>query len=105
MTSSDFLIHPARLEGFGLVLAEALASGLPIVSSNVDGIPEVLQKTASEIVPPEDSSAFREASLRLLNLTVDDFNDIVQKGKNRAEDFRMHRRIDEMVKLFNDMLS
>jgi len=52
----DLLAAPSRWEGFGLVLAEAMAAGVPVVASAVGGIPEVVGK-AGALVPPENSEA------------------------------------------------
>lgn len=46
MRGSDVLLHFARHEAFGLTLIEALSAKLPIVSSDVGGIPDVLQKSS-----------------------------------------------------------
>ncbi len=102
MASSDILVHPARIEGFGLVLAEAMAAGLPVVASTVDGIPEVLAGSDSVMVPPDNAMAFREAVLKTLNRSPDEACEAIEKGRRRAEEFRMSKRIDAMVQLFED---
>lgn len=43
MAQSDLFILPSRKEGFGLVIVEAMAAGLPIISSNVDGPAELIK--------------------------------------------------------------
>ena len=40
LASADAFVHPARWEGFGLVLAEALALGVPVVASSCPGVRE-----------------------------------------------------------------
>jgi glycosyltransferase involved in cell wall biosynthesis len=104
MASSELLVHPARIEGFGLVLAEAMAAGLPVVASNVEGIPEVLAGTASLMVRPDDPSALREAVLKTLNRTPDEAARAIEKGRRRAEDFRISKRMDAMIDLFEEVL-
>jgi glycosyltransferase involved in cell wall biosynthesis len=105
MASSDLLVHPARIEGFGLVLPEAMAAGLPVVASNVEGIPEVLVQTESLMVPPDDPPALREAVLKTLHRSPEEAARAVRKGRQRAEDFRIGKRIDAMIKLFEDALA
>lgn len=105
MAASDLLVHPARIEGFGLVLAEALAVGIPVVASRVDGIPEVLTGTDSTLVPPDDPAALRGAILRVLARSPEETQSARQKGWARAENFRSKRRADEMVQLFQDVIA
>lgn len=99
MTSSTLLAHPARTEGFGLVLVEALASGLPVVATNVDGIPEVLNGSGAILIPPEDPLALREAILHILNMNIKDRQEMISYGVKRANCFRMKNRVNSIIEL------
>lgn len=60
MATHDVLAVPSRWEGFGLVAAEGLAAGIPVLASAVDGLPEVVGD-AGWLLPPGDVSAWRAA--------------------------------------------
>ncbi len=63
---AEFFVLPTVAEGSPLVILEALASGLPVVSTKVSGIPEIVEdKHNGFIVPPRDALALEE-SMRLL---------------------------------------
>jgi glycosyltransferase involved in cell wall biosynthesis len=61
------LVHPARWEGFGLALLEAMLSERPVVASAVSSIPEiVVDGETGRLVPPGDAGALAEALSDLL---------------------------------------
>ena len=63
--TADVLVHPSRLESYGMVVTEALAVGLPVVATDVGGVPEALARTVEGLpgllVPPDDPGALAEA--------------------------------------------
>ena len=64
----DVLMMPSLWEGFGLVLLEAMANGLPVIGSAVSAIPEVVQHGESGLlVPPRDVDQLAQAMRRLLD--------------------------------------
>ncbi|MBR1426939.1 MAG: glycosyltransferase family 4 protein [Paludibacteraceae bacterium] len=65
---SAFYVMSSRFEGFPMVLLEAAACGLPIVSFRCPEGPDVLLADGGGVlVPPEDTDALAEALLRLIN--------------------------------------
>jgi glycosyltransferase involved in cell wall biosynthesis len=60
LSSADLLVIPSRWEGFGLVAAEAMAAGVPVVATAVDGLVEVLGPEVAN-VQPNDVAALRNA--------------------------------------------
>jgi glycosyltransferase involved in cell wall biosynthesis len=64
--AADVLVLPSRAETYGMVVAEALARGLPVVAADVGGVPEALGHGADGarpglLVPPGDPGALRDA--------------------------------------------
>jgi glycosyltransferase involved in cell wall biosynthesis len=58
MARASALVLPSRSEGWGVVIAEALASGTPVVASRVGGIPEILgSEEGGILLPPGDVDA------------------------------------------------
>ena len=63
---SDALLLPSTHEGYGMVLAEAVAAGLPIIASRVGAVPEVVRAgLEAELVPPGDAGGMARAIIRL----------------------------------------
>lgn len=64
---ADAYVHPSQMEGFGIVLLEALACGVPVVGSTVDATEEaLLHGELGRAVNPFDSHALTEAILEAI---------------------------------------
>jgi glycosyltransferase involved in cell wall biosynthesis len=97
MAEADIFVLPSRAEGFPLVLVEAAASGLPLVASNVDGIPELITHGESGLmVNPDDVDALARALESVIK------NDALARalaaaGQKKADEFTWERSAQKML--------
>ena len=90
----DLVVHPATMEGLGVCLLQAAASGLPIVATRVGGIPEIVHDGVSGyLVAPGDARALTDAVLSLLQ----DPGKANRFGQAGREIVRLHFSIEAMV--------
>lgn len=67
MKAADFLVFPSRYEPFGLVVLEAMATGLPVVTAATTGASELVTPECGVVLPdPDDIQALAEAMSRLV---------------------------------------
>jgi glycosyltransferase involved in cell wall biosynthesis len=59
--AADVVVLPSRWEGLSLTLLEALASGRPVVASDIPGLAEAIPRGAGALVPPDDPAALARA--------------------------------------------
>ena len=70
MISSDVFVLPSLSEGFPVVIAEAMASGLPIVTTKIRGLPEIVKDGVNGfLVEPKNPDEIAEKVIHLLNNT------------------------------------
>jgi len=84
-------VFPSLYEGFGLPPLEAMASGTPVVTSNVSSLPEVAGDAAI-LVDPYDVSSIVDGVRRVLTDPVL-ADELRQKGLARARDFSWERSV------------
>jgi glycosyltransferase involved in cell wall biosynthesis len=58
---ADLFVLPSYHEGYGMVYAEALAHGLPVIATTAGAIPDTVPAATSILVPPGNATALREA--------------------------------------------
>ncbi len=63
--SANLFVLPSRYEGYGIVYAEALAAGLPVIACEVGPVSELVGREAGVLIPPDDRGAL-PAALNLL---------------------------------------
>ena len=67
MQRADFFVFPSRHESFGLVIAEAISCGLPVIVGNQTASKEYVSKDCGLLVPPDDVDAMATAMEQLIS--------------------------------------
>lgn len=87
MAMMDVLTHPTYREGFGKVLQEAMGVGIPIITTNVPGPREVVEKDISGILVEVRNPADLAKKMELIYQDADMRNRIAAAGRKRAEQY------------------
>ncbi|MGM9958225.1 MAG: glycosyltransferase family 4 protein [Erysipelotrichaceae bacterium] len=99
---SSIMLSTSRFEGFGLVITEAYASGLPVVSFRNDGPEEIIRDGVDGIlIEKYDMNAFANAILKLIN-NLSLRKQYSQCALERAQNFKIEKIIDEWEKMLKN---
>jgi glycosyltransferase involved in cell wall biosynthesis len=103
---ASMLILPSLREGFPMVILEALACETPVIATNVNGIPEILQNNeCGIIIPPNNSQKLAEA----IQFLLDNKEKRIKFGRKGREIVEKHFSIDAIVeklcKIYDETIS
>jgi glycosyltransferase involved in cell wall biosynthesis len=102
-SQATIAVVPSLYEGFGLPAAEAMACGVPLISTNGGALPEVVGD-AGIIVPPADASALAKEIMFLFN-HQDQRKKMAQAGIDRVSSFfNWSVAAKEMVKIYRETI-
>ncbi len=105
LESLSIFVSPSRKEAFGINLCEAMERSLPIVSTNVGGIPEVVENNVTGILCPPDNPESLAKSLEYLINDFDKRKKMGENGRERVEKlFNREKAMKEHIKTYNDLL-
>jgi len=91
LSLSDVFIMPSGFESFGLAALEAMACGVPVVCSDVGGLPELVEGSGGGFLcPMGDIDAFTESTAKLLE------DDVLRQEMSRTARSHAVHHFDEM---------
>jgi colanic acid/amylovoran biosynthesis glycosyltransferase len=95
-----------KMEGIPVALMEALAMEIPVIASEISGVPElVIPGETGYLVPPADARAIAKA-IRRYQSDYDKARQMATKGRNLVLDqFQLGRNIRLLASLFDDVIN
>ena len=101
---SSILVQPSRTEGFGLVLVEAMACGLPVVAFDCENGPRSFIENGEDgfLIPPYDVESFAE---RLMQLMDDEKlrTKMGEKGLLKSQQYHISKIASQWEQLFDEL--
>ncbi|MCM8776082.1 MAG: glycosyltransferase family 4 protein, partial [Candidatus Omnitrophica bacterium] len=99
---AEALVFPSLYEGFGMPILEAMASGTPVLTSNLTSLPEVAGDAAFYV----DAYDPADIAKGLLRLSSDAGlrKELIQKGFQRIQRFSWANTARETVKVYESIL-
>jgi glycosyltransferase involved in cell wall biosynthesis len=100
LSAADCFILPSAWEGFGLVVAEALACNRFVIATDSGGVKEVLGNYGI-LVPPRDSRKLSNAILDFLTLDTDTLESIGARGRSHiVQNYQIKLTVDKWMSIY-----
>jgi glycosyltransferase involved in cell wall biosynthesis len=96
-------VFPSLYEGFGLPPLEAMASGTPVITSNLSSLPEVVGDAAL-LIDPYEPDAIADAMRRVLTEPALR-DDLRARGLKRVRDFSWERSVRRVRQIYEEVLT
>jgi glycosyltransferase involved in cell wall biosynthesis len=101
--AADFFVLPSKSgEGLPLVALEAMACGLPVISTNVGGISEIMPKDYGKVVPPNSPYSLAEAVLEFSHREL-----LAPKKDLRAmieQKYSWNTNVEKLAKIYEELI-
>jgi glycosyltransferase involved in cell wall biosynthesis len=103
--SADVLCAPSRYDGWGLVVPEGLAAGLPVISTTTTGAAlEFLDRTNGWLIPPDDESGLVEAMRAAAGLHDAALSSMSQSARTGVAQHHLHHGVERFVRAAHETL-
>lgn len=106
LSAADVFLYPTPGDSFGLISAEALSCGTPVVTYNIDALPEIIShKEIGYVAEYKNINDARNGIEYILNLSRDDYALMSAKARKRITDnFSCEKMYKEYLDLYKKIL-
>ena len=106
LSAADVFFYPTQGDSFGLIVAETLSSGTPVVTYNIDAMPEiVVHKDTGYITERANAESARAGLEYILNLSKEDYSRMSAKSRERiVNNFSCEKMYREYLSLYKKIL-
>ena len=101
---ASILAFPSLDEGFGMPVLDAMARGVPVLTSNVSAMPEVAGDAAL-LVDPTDVHVDRRGTLNRLATNSELRDTLIRAGLTRAKEFTWEKSVDATWKVYQELMA
>ncbi len=105
LAAADVLLHPARSEAFGSVIAEAMQHGVAVVASKVGGIPEVVEDGHSGLLIDGADAALYFQAVETLYRDPELRQRLAQAGRQSVARFSRSAMVERYLQLYRRCLA
>jgi glycosyltransferase involved in cell wall biosynthesis len=104
MKAADFLVFPSRYEPFGLVVLEAMATGIPVITAATTGAAQLVTPDCGIVLPDsDDTQALAEALNQLVKCDRQQRQQMGQVARTIAEQHSWANMASNYVNLFEEL--
>jgi glycosyltransferase involved in cell wall biosynthesis len=106
-SASDVIVVPSiEPEPFGLVAAEAMAAGMPVIASRIGALPEIVEDRRTGLVVDAGDAVALLLAMRTLGASPTQRAEMGRRGRERYERFfRVDRYVEEFARLYENLSS
>ncbi len=100
---AELFVYPSIYEGFGLPPLEAMACGIPVITSNCSSLPEVVGESAI-LVNPYSVDSITDAMIKVLSNPVL-MSDLKKRGLKRLNKFSWEKTATQYLAVYKELLA
>jgi len=102
-SAARVFVYPSIYEGFGLPILEAMACGVPVVTSNNSSMAEIA-KDAAILVDPRNESQIKKAIEMVIDLNLENYQKMVRASMDRARQYSWAKTARQTLDVYEELL-